>query len=250
MAACHALSLSTSLSSFSTALAEKSLTGRGITPCELWALPLFTSGQHSPFSPYGLSKLARFHRCSPRGAARKTASVSCQYGSPLGEASVKESDNISEKAAPLPELKDSRVQQKCKLPRHAAPAVAVLVAAAMLLGNPSEGLAASSGGRVGGSKFKSSAPSRSYSPPRSGGGGGSRSYNNYNLNINPPTYAPPIYGGGYGGYSYGVPFFGGGVPFFGPSVYVGGGGLLQFILVPIVLYVVLNVVGSFFRNRD
>ncbi|GAQ79304.1 hypothetical protein KFL_000280090 [Klebsormidium nitens] len=120
----------------------------------------------------------------------------------------------------------------------------------MLLGNPSEGLAASSAGRVGGSKFKSSAPSRSYSPPRNSGGGGSRSYNNYNLNINPPTYAPPIYGGGYGGYSYGVPFFGGGVPFFGPSVYVGGGGLLQFLLVPVILYVVLNVVGSFFRNRD
>jgi hypothetical protein len=79
-----------------------------------------------------------------------------------------------------------------------------------------------------------------------------RSYNNYNLNINPPQYAPPIYGGGYGGYyGGGVPFFGGGVPFFGPTVYVGGGGgLLQFLLIPIILYVVLNIVGSFFRNRD
>lgn len=137
------------------------------------------------------------------------------------------------------------------------PALAVLVAGSMLLGNPSDSLAASSGGRVGGSKFKSSAPSKSYSPSRSGsgggsGGGGSRSYNNYNLNINPPQYAPPIYGGGYGGYyGGGVPFFGRGVPFFGPTVYVGGGGgLLQFLLIPIILYVVLNVVGSFFRNRD
>jgi uncharacterized membrane protein len=53
------------------------------------------------------------------------------------------------------------------------PALAVLVAGSMLLGNPSDSLAASSGGRVGGSKLKSSAPSKSYSPSRSGSGGGS-----------------------------------------------------------------------------
>jgi uncharacterized membrane protein len=41
-------------------------------------------------------------------------------------------------------------------------ALAGLVAGAMLLGNPSDSLAASSGGKVGGSRFKSSAPSRSY----------------------------------------------------------------------------------------
>jgi hypothetical protein len=73
----------------------------------------------------------------------------------------------------VPVQKPVDVKEERNKSSFVLPALAVLVAGAMLLGNPSDSLAASSGGRVGGSKFKSSAPSKSYSPSRSGSGGGS-----------------------------------------------------------------------------
>jgi uncharacterized membrane protein len=87
--------------------------------------------------------------------------------------------------------------------------VALLLVTMLWLGNTGEAMAARSGGRIGGGSF--SAPSRSYSSPRSGGYGGSG------------------YGGGYGsGYGYGGGGFG--FPFLLPFVGYGGGGLLSILV--------------------
>lgn len=93
--------------------------------------------------------------------------------------------------------------------------VFVAVALSLLLTTalPFDALAASSGGRVGGSNFSGSrarsysAPSRSYSVPPS---------SSYSA---PPVYSAPFFAPSpfYGGWGYGVPFF-------GPTVVVGGGG--------------------------
>ena len=99
---------------------------------------------------------------------------------------------------------------------------------------PDEALAARSSGRVGGSSFRSAAPSRSYS-----GGGGSRGY-----------AAPPLVGGygyGYGGMGYSS---------FMPPVIIGApmgmgfggfgflGGMFQFFIIATVLQAVLAAVAN------
>jgi uncharacterized membrane protein len=87
--------------------------------------------------------------------------------------------------------------------------VALLLVAMLWLGNAGEAMAARTGGRIGGGSF--SAPSRSYSTPRSGG------------------YSGGSYGGGYGGgYGYGGGGFG--FPFLLPFVGYGGGGLLSILV--------------------
>jgi uncharacterized membrane protein len=83
--------------------------------------------------------------------------------------------------------------------------VALLLVSMLWLGNAGEAMAARSGGRIGGGSF--SAPSRSYSSPRSGG------------------YSGGSYGGGYG---YGGGGFG--FPFLLPFVGYGGGGLLSILV--------------------
>merc|ERR1719263_378593 len=87
-----------------------------------------------------------------------------------------------------------------------------------------EAMAARSGGRVGGSSFRS-APRASTSSRRSGGG----SYGSY--------VAPPVMGYGYGvpmmpGFGYGYGFS----PFF-------GGGIFQFMIFLFVINSVLNVLS-------
>ena len=97
---------------------------------------------------------------------------------------------------------------------------------------PDEALAARSSGRVGGSSFRSAAPSRSYS------GGGSRGY-----------AAPPLVGGygyGYGGMGYSS--FMPPVIIGAPMVGFGGfgflGGLFQFFIIATVLNAVLAAVAN------
>jgi uncharacterized membrane protein len=88
--------------------------------------------------------------------------------------------------------------------------VALLLVSMLWLGNAGEAMAARTGGRIGGGSF--SAPSRSYSSPRSGG------------------YSGGSYGGGYGGGGYGYGGGGFGFPFLLPFVGYGGGGLLSILV--------------------
>jgi uncharacterized membrane protein len=88
--------------------------------------------------------------------------------------------------------------------------VALLLVSMLWFGNAGEAMAARTGGRIGGGSF--SAPSRSYSSPRSGG------------------YSGGSYGGGYGGGGYGYGGGGFGFPFLLPFVGYGGGGLLSILV--------------------
>lgn len=88
--------------------------------------------------------------------------------------------------------------------------VALLLVSMLWLGNAGEAMAARTGGRIGGGSF--SAPSRSYSSPRSGG------------------YSGGSYGGGYSGGGYGYGGGGFGFPFLLPFVGYGGGGLLSILV--------------------
>jgi len=131
------------------------------------------------------------------------------------------------------------------LPVTAALAAAFLISA----GTPDEALAARSGGRVGGSSFRSARPAPA---PRGGGGGGGgggqagptiRNYNYHSYS------APPVYGG-YGP-SYG--FGGGGIsimPSFGVPL-IGGGGFFSLIFGLFAISLVLNVAKNLTsRGRD
>ncbi|KAK9901550.1 hypothetical protein WJX75_001577 [Coccomyxa subellipsoidea] len=95
-----------------------------------------------------------------------------------------------------------------------------------------------SGGRVGGSSFRSSAPRSAPSVPRSSGPA-VRNYNYYS--------APPLVGG-YGGYGYG--YGGGGISLF-PTVpiFFGGGGLFNIIIFMFVASTVAGVVRNLFNRR-
>lgn len=103
--------------------------------------------------------------------------------------------------------------------------LATLLAVTVLLSSPLDAEAARSSGRVGGSAFRSSAPSRSYAPSasRSGAASSSRSYGGGGSTV----IVSPGFGYGYGG-GFGLPFFGGGYGGYGGYVappLVGGGGV-------------------------
>merc|ERR1712087_80469 len=95
-----------------------------------------------------------------------------------------------------------------------------------------EAMAARSGGRVGGSSFRS-APRASTSSRRSGGG----SYGSY--------VAPPVMG-----YGYGVPMMPGFGYGYGFSPFFFGGGIFQFMIFLFVINSVLNVLSSVGKNND
>lgn len=147
----------------------------------------------------------------PLQARRVTSAVRCS------------SDNDSEQS----------ILQKAGLP------AAVLLSAALLFaGTPDEALAARSGGRVGGSSFRSaprSAPSAG--AIRSGGGATVRNYNYYSA---PPLVSP---------YGFGMPFFGGGygVGFFPMG---GIGSLFNILIIMFILNIVLQTVRSFTNGGD
>lgn len=134
---------------------------------------------------------------------------------------------------PLHDHAEAKPLKPFALPLTAALAAALLVSA----GSPDEALAARSGGRVGGSSFRSARPAPA---PRAPSGGGGRqsgpTINNYH------SYsAPPLYGG-YGGYGYG----GGGItlmPSFGVPL-IGGGSFFTFIIGLFALSTVLSIVRS------
>lgn len=96
-----------------------------------------------------------------------------------------------------------------------------------------EAMAARSGGRVGGSSFRS-APRASTSSRRSGGGA---TYNTY--------VAPPVMG-----YGYGVPMMPGFGYGYGFSPFFFGGGIFQFMIFLFVINSVLNVLSSVGKNND
>jgi len=117
------------------------------------------------------------------------------------------------------------------------------LAASILLGTsafPEDALAARSGGRAGGSSFRSAAPR---SDLRAGPTIQNRSYN---YNIAP---APPIYGGYGGGYGYG--YGGGGITLFPTFVTPigGGGGLFQLLFFAIAASTIIGVARSIFSKR-
>ncbi|XP_073158026.1 uncharacterized protein [Henckelia pumila] len=129
---------------------------------------------------------------------------------------------------------------------HLAKLALVAMAAGVLtLGSVDPATAAKTGGRIGGSAFKSAPPPRSAGPR----------INNSRTNvfINPPV-APPLVGGY--GYGLGVPFYGGWgwspFSFFapGPSVAVGVGGGFDLFVLFIVLSAVSAVLRRFFRSKD
>lgn len=133
------------------------------------------------------------------------------------------------------------------LPFTAAVAAALVFSA----GSPDEALAARSGGRVGGSQFRSSRPAPA---PSGGGGGGSQSgptIRNYNYH----NYSPPPLYGGYGGPGFGFGGGGGGITFmpsFGVPV-VGGGSFFTIIFGLFLLSTVLSIarsIGSRGRRDD
>jgi uncharacterized membrane protein len=100
---------------------------------------------------------------------------------------------------------------------------AISLIAIAIFGNAHEALAKRSGGRIGGSSFRSapSAPSRSYAPSQPSYNGSGNS----------------LYGGGGGGFFFLPMFFGGGM----------GGGLFTFLLIAIVAGVILQ---AFRGNGD
>ncbi|BDA42144.1 hypothetical protein COCOBI_03-0290 [Coccomyxa sp. Obi] len=121
-----------------------------------------------------------------------------------------------------------------------APKLAAAALAASLLFSavaPEDALAARSGGRVGGSSFRSSAPRSAPSVPRSSGPS-VRNYNYYS--------APPLVGGyGYGGYGYG-----GGLSIFPATpIFFGGGGLFNILIFMFVASTILGVVRNLFNRR-
>ncbi|DBA81168.1 hypothetical protein WJX79_010556 [Trebouxia sp. C0005] len=119
------------------------------------------------------------------------------------------------------------------LPLTAAVAAALLLSA----GTPDAALAARSGGRVGGSSFRSARPAPA---PRGGGGGGQSgpTIRNYNYH----SYSPPPVYGGYGpGYGYG-----GGIqimPSFGVPL-IGGGSFLTIVFGLFALSAILSIARS------
>ncbi|CAL8468171.1 g7710 [Coccomyxa elongata] len=128
-----------------------------------------------------------------------------------------------------------------------APKLAAAALAASLLLSavaPEDALAARSGGRVGGSSFRSSAPSAPRSAPSAprSSGPSVRNYNYYS--------APPLVGGyggyGYGGYGYG----GGGLSIFPAApIFFGGGGLFNILIFMFVASTILGVVRNLFNRR-
>lgn len=119
------------------------------------------------------------------------------------------------------------------MPLTAAVAAALLISA----GSPDEALAARSGGRVGGSSFRSARPAPS--APQGGGGQSGPTIRNYNYH----SYSPPPVYGGYGpGYGYG----GGGItlmPSFGVPL-VGGGSFFTIVIGLFALSAVLSIARS------
>lgn len=121
------------------------------------------------------------------------------------------------------------------LPFTAAVAAALIFSA----GSPDAALAARSGGRVGGSSFRSARPAPAPRAPSGGGGQSGPTIRNYNYH----SYSsPPVYGYGGGGYGYG----GGGItlmPSFGVPL-IGGGSFLTIVFGLFALSAVLSVARS------
>lgn len=131
-------------------------------------------------------------------------------------------------ARPDSEDKPQTMPQRMALPLVVAIAGAMLAGAAM----PDDAMAARSGGRMGGSSFRSARPAPSRGAPARSGA----TYNTY--------VAPPVYGG----YGYG---YGGGMPFFVAPIFgFGFGGFLQFILGMVVVSTVFNVIRSIASPGD
>lgn len=132
-----------------------------------------------------------------------------------------------------------REQAESALKPFALPLTAA-VAAALLLsaGSPDAALAARSGGRVGGSSFRSARPAPAPRAPSGGGGQSGPTIRNYNYH----SYSPPPVYGGYGpGYGYG-----GGIqimPSFGVPL-IGGGSFLTIVFGLFALSAVLSIARS------
>ena len=148
---------------------------------------------------------------------------------------------------------------KPSLMQKLAGPTAALVVCALISGAviPDEAFAARSGGRMGGSSFRSRAPSM----PRGGGGGGNRrsilfikrlfrhhasiavccSYRQYNY-YGSPGIAPPLVGG----YGYGMGGYGLMPSFFFP---IGFGGIFNIFIAIFVFNAIFNAVRGF-QNRD
>eukprot|EP00210_Caulerpa_lentillifera_P003098 g2960.t1 len=117
------------------------------------------------------------------------------------------------------------------LVRQISGPVTALLVCALLSGAviPEEALAARSGGRIGGSAFRSRAPSMP-----SGGGGSYRQYNYYSS----PGIAPPLVGG----YGYGI------MPsFFFP---IGFGGIFNIFIALFLISSVFNAIRDFQQRKD
>lgn len=125
---------------------------------------------------------------------------------------------------------DSNDDKSFEIVRQISAPVATLLVCALVSGAviPEEALAARSGGRMGGSSFRSRAPSM----PR--GGGSYRQYNYYSS----PRIAPPLVGG----YGYG----------FMPSFFfpIGFGGIFNIFITLFIVSSVFNAIKSFQQRKD
>lgn len=131
-------------------------------------------------------------------------------------------------------------QAESAVRRFAMPLTAAVAAALIIsAGAPDEALAARSGGRVGGSSFRSARPAPAPRAPSGGGGQSGPTIRNYNYH----SYSPPPLYGGYGpGYGYG----GGGItlmPSFGVPL-IGGGSFFTIAIGLFALSAVLSVARS------
>lgn len=138
---------------------------------------------------------------------------------------------------------DKESAEAVKLSKFAGIAVAGLAASILLTSAafPEDAMAARSGGRTGGSSFRSAAPRAA--APRAGPTIQNRSYN---YNISP---APPLVGGygGFGGYGYG--YGGGGISLFPTFVTPIGGGVFQLMFLAIAASTIVGIARSIFSKR-
>ncbi|GMH39700.1 hypothetical protein BSKO_07598 [Bryopsis sp. KO-2023] len=126
--------------------------------------------------------------------------------------------------------------ERRKLHELMAAPMAAAVAAALISGSvlPEEAFAARSGGRVGGSAFRSAPRQSARTAPAAGG---TTIQNNYYA-------APPVFGG------FGFPGFGGFsiMPTFGVPIGFGFGGIFSIFITLFVLSAVVNTVRSIQEN--